>query len=140
MFIYLFYLFLAVRSGRDKRGLLCSCSAGASGCGGVSGCGARLQGEWASVVAARGLRRDPPRHVGSSPTRDRTCVPCIARRILNHWTTREAPLTLLLDQSELCISSSHCLLKWPLYTPETLLFLPHHSPLPIFWALTIWGS
>ena len=54
--------------------------------------GARLQGEWASVVAAHGLRRDPPRHVGSSPTRDRTCVACIARRILNHWTTREAPV------------------------------------------------
>ena len=30
-----------------------------------------------------------PRHVGSSRTRDRTCVPCIARRILNHCTTRE---------------------------------------------------
>ena len=27
----------------------------------------------------------------SSLTRDRTCVPCIRRRILNHWTTREAP-------------------------------------------------
>jgi len=25
----------------------------------------------------------------SSPTRDQTCVPCIARHILNHWTTRE---------------------------------------------------
>ena len=27
----------------------------------------------------------------SSPTRDRTCVPCIRRRILNRWTTREVP-------------------------------------------------
>ena len=25
----------------------------------------------------------------SSLTRDRTCVPCIGRQILNHWTTRE---------------------------------------------------
>ena len=32
----------------------------------------------------------PPQHVGSSQTRDRTRVPCIARWILNHWTTREA--------------------------------------------------
>ena len=24
-------------------------------------------------------------------TRDRTCVPCIARWILNHWTTRKVP-------------------------------------------------
>ena len=27
----------------------------------------------------------------SSPTRDRTHVPCTGRRILNHWTTREVP-------------------------------------------------
>ena len=26
----------------------------------------------------------------SSQTRDGTCVPCLARRILNHWTAREA--------------------------------------------------
>ena len=30
-----------------------------------------------------------PRHVGSSQTRDRTRVPCIGRRILNHCATRE---------------------------------------------------
>ena len=29
-------------------------------------------------------------HVGSSQTRDQTCVPCIGR-ILNHRTTRETP-------------------------------------------------
>ena len=27
----------------------------------------------------------------SSPTRDRTLIPCIGRRSLNHWTTREVP-------------------------------------------------
>ena len=27
----------------------------------------------------------------SSPTRDRTRVPCIGRWILDHWTTREVP-------------------------------------------------
>ena len=31
------------------------------------------------------------RHVGSFQARDQTGVPCIARQILNHWTTREAP-------------------------------------------------
>ena len=31
------------------------------------------------------------RHVGSSQTRDRTRVPCIGRRILNHCTNREVP-------------------------------------------------
>ena len=30
-------------------------------------------------------------HVGSSPTRDQTCVPCIGRWILSHCTTREVP-------------------------------------------------
>ena len=33
-------------------------------------------------------------HVEPSQTRDRTCVPHIGRQILNHWTTREAPLFL----------------------------------------------
>ena len=27
----------------------------------------------------------------SSPTRDRTCISCPGRQILNHWATREAP-------------------------------------------------
>ena len=30
------------------------------------------------------------RHVGSSQTKDQTCVPCIGRQILNHWT-RDVP-------------------------------------------------
>ena len=30
----------------------------------------------------------------SSPTRNWTCVPCIARQILNHWTTREVLVTV----------------------------------------------
>ena len=30
-------------------------------------------------------------HVESSWTRVRTCVSCIGRRILNHWSTREVP-------------------------------------------------
>ena len=39
-----------------------------------------------SVVVGTGLVA--PRHVGSSRTRDRTRVPCIGRRILNHCATR----------------------------------------------------
>ena len=42
----------------------------------------------ASLVAKRGLS-GAPRHVGSSWSRDRTCVSCIGRQILNHWTTGE---------------------------------------------------
>ena len=32
-----------------------------------------------------------PQHVGSSQTRDRTRVPRVGRRILNHCATREVP-------------------------------------------------
>ena len=33
-----------------------------------------------------------PRHVGSSQTRARTCVPCISRQILNHWRHQGSPI------------------------------------------------
>ena len=33
----------------------------------------------------------------SSPTRDLTCVACIGRRILYHWTTREVPENAVLS-------------------------------------------
>ena len=60
-------------------------------------------GVWASQRSGLSLRRAQahksfsscgtglaaPQHVGSSQTRDRTCVPCISRHILNCWTTRE---------------------------------------------------
>ena len=37
-----------------------------------------------------------PRHVGSSKTRDQTCVPCIGRRIPIYYTTREVFFCLFL--------------------------------------------
>ena len=33
----------------------------------------------------------------SSPTRDRTQILCIARQILNHWTTKDVPTPFLLN-------------------------------------------
>ena len=33
----------------------------------------------------------------SSLTEDRTGIPCIAKPILNHWTTREAPVIIILN-------------------------------------------
>ena len=53
-----------------------------------------LLGAWASELWLTGLVA--PWYVGSSQTRDRVNVPCIARWILNHWTTRAALLTLIL--------------------------------------------
>ncbi|XP_067559748.1 selenide, water dikinase 1 isoform X2 [Pseudorca crassidens] len=62
----------------------------ASHCCGLSRCGAKApdaqaQRPWLMGPAA-------PRHVGSSRTGARTCVPCIGRRTPNHCATREAPL------------------------------------------------
>ena len=46
----------------------------------------RLQSTRSVVVGLVTLR-----HVGSSQTRDQTCVPCIGKQFLNLWTTSEAP-------------------------------------------------
>ena len=51
--------------------------------------GSRTQAQQAQQLQHTGLVA--LQHVGSSRTRERTCVPCIGRRILNHHTTREVP-------------------------------------------------
>ena len=38
-------------------------------------------------------------HVESSWTRDGTCIPCVGRHILNHWTTREVHHYVLNDRT-----------------------------------------
>ena len=86
--IYLFY-FLTVVGLQCWTWAFCSCGAQASPCGDFSCDGAQAVATPASVFWCTGLIA--LRHVGSSQTRGRTSVPCIARQILNHWTTREAP-------------------------------------------------
>ena len=44
-----------------------------------------------------------PWHVDSSQTRYLTQVSCITRQILNHWTTREAPLVTFVQAHEALI-------------------------------------
>ena len=66
-----------------------------SRCTGFSSCGTRAQQLWLAGSRAQAQQLwctglVALRHVGSSCTRARTCVPCIGRRILNHCTTREA--------------------------------------------------
>ena len=47
------------------------------------------------------------RHVGSSQTRDQTCVPCIGRWILNHWMTREVlQWSFCMYHNKLCTRES----------------------------------
>ena len=55
-------------------------------------------------------------HVGSSGARNRTCVPCLGRRILNHWTTREAPpMVLLLAKLIINLWPTHWLFLWEFF-------------------------
>ena len=99
------------------RGALSSCGAQASCCGGFSACGVQALGPagfssggiWAQRLWHTGLVA--PRHVGSSQTRDQTCVPCIGRWILNYWTTKEVPLIVVLICISLIISSFGYLFK-----------------------------
>ena len=102
------HCFVWAFSSRGQRGLLCR-GARASHYGGLSCCWALALGTWASVVAAQELSSCSaqalelrlssgwhtglvaPWHVGSSYTRAGIHVPCIGRRILNHWATREVP-------------------------------------------------
>ena len=53
-----------------------------------------------------------PWHVGSSQTRDGTCVFCIGRQILYRWATREAPHCVLIVAYEIFPASCrifHCI-------------------------------
>ena len=97
----LFFFFYCAGSLFAARGLsLFVASRGYSSlsCGGFS-CGAWGLGEWASAVVSQGSTLGSVtlwcadsialQHVESSQTRNRTRVPCIDRRILNHWTTRD---------------------------------------------------
>ena len=86
-----------------RAGATLRCGAWASHCGGFSCCGARAQQLWLmdSRAQAQQLRCTglvAPRQVGSSPTRARTRVPCIGRRIFNHCTTRGAPWCFLKNK------------------------------------------
>ena len=87
--VYLFLVSLGLRCWAracfrfGEHNLVCQRSAWASHCCGFSRCAAL--GIWDSVMVVCGL---VPWHAESSPTRDRTHVPCVARQ----WTTREVPI------------------------------------------------
>ena len=66
-----------------------------------------LLAEVASLVAEHRLQKLwrvgllAPWYVESSPTGNWTCVPCIGRRILTLWATREVPVVISSDQKSL---------------------------------------
>ena len=78
------------------RGLLSGCSAWALHCCDLCCCRALALGIQASIFVAMGLVTPP--HVGSSQTRNWTCVPCLGRQIPKHWTTREVPWNMFLEE------------------------------------------
>ena len=83
---------LPLCAGLSLRWPLPSRSTG-SRCVGFSSCGMRAPEHRLSSCGSRAqllhISSVAPWHVGSSWTRDRTCIPCIGRRILNHCATRE---------------------------------------------------
>ena len=82
-----------------RAGATLCCRARASHCGGFFYCGVWALGTRAQQLWLAGSRAQAQqlwctglvalRHVGSSRARDRTHVPCIGSRILNHCATRE---------------------------------------------------
>ena len=61
----------------------------------------------------------------SSPTWDQTHTPCIGRRSLNHWTTREIPhcyYWLIFIQNLLCVNAKNCLCV-VLFSPVCILWI-----------------
>ena len=93
----------AFSSCREFGGLLSSCYTRSPHCGGFSCCGTWALEHVGSEVAAHGPSCS--RACGILPDWDQTCVPCLARQILNHWTTREATkIRFLIMSSRLCPS------------------------------------
>ena len=92
LFIYLWlcWVFVSVRGlslQLQQVGATLHRGARASHYRGLSRCGAQAPDAQAQQLWLTGLVS--LRHVGSSQTRARTCVPCIGRQILNHCATRE---------------------------------------------------
>lgn len=70
------------------------------------GCvGSQLQHQGAVVVVVRTWLPHVMCNL-SSPTRDQINVPCIAQRILNHWTTEEVPRHFINSHNSLDSLSS----------------------------------
>ena len=85
-----------------------------SRCAGFSSCGTWAQQLWLTGSRGQALQLwrmglVAPRHMGSSRTRARTCVPCIGRQILNHCATREVPLILNFKMKIVIIIQFHSL-------------------------------
>ena len=105
LIIVYYYYFLAALSLRCSMQAFSSCGVWALEHAGsavlmheLSGCGMQT-----SLAAMHGLSCCETCGLWhlSSLTRDQTCIPCIGRWILNHWTTREVPAVTLFLKTKL---------------------------------------
>ena len=83
-------------------GLLSSCSAQVSYCGGFSHYTAWALGTWVLVAEAHGISCSTAH--GIFPDQGSICVSCIGRWIFYHWATREAPLKIMMSKCVIQIS------------------------------------
>ena len=92
----------------SEQKLLFSCDVWAFPYSGFSRCGARVLG---CGLSSSGLGAQLPCRKGDVGfwTRDRTCVPCIGRQILNHRTTRKVPKPLHFNTKRPLFSKRHTL-------------------------------
>ena len=97
-YFYLFYFYIWLRQVLVEALGIFHCTAGFSL---VVACGFFFSLVEARGLSSCGMRAYLPRGMWnlSSPTRDRTHVPCIGRRILYHWTTRQVPISSFLQPS-----------------------------------------
>ena len=120
---------------------LCCCARALSSCSEqelLSSCKVQASPSWLLLLwsmgsRARDLRLVTPWRMRSSQTRDQTCILCINRQILNHWTTREISVTFYIARiSDSYLSFSVWLhFVWSSLDPSMLLqwhyFLPFYS-------------
>ena len=94
----------------------------------LSSCDTWAPERMGSVVVACGLSCPVACGMCSSCTRDRTGIPCIARPILNHWTTREVPgggflIVCFFNFQFYCIVVRKCYLYYFLECIEVFLMV-----------------
>ena len=127
-----FFLYLW-HAGSRAHGL-CSCGVQAPECMGSVVCG-----RWAlslrrvsSVVVAQGLNCPTAMWDLSSPSRDQTCIPCIGRQILYHWTTRVVPVLDSFWLPDLC---GYTIFHLPIHHLMNIWVI---STLSLLWIMLLW--
>ena len=80
------------------------------------------------------------RHVESSWTRNRTCIPCTGRWILIHWTTRGVPIHALPSKLALNLQTGSTQGECLTLNPFMGLFQPDNWVTPPLMGMASWGG